>query len=383
MKDWQHGWELEYLKDIEKFYEPHNKFSLSPFGRFKKNDMAAALHEGKLHLLPGAAYVAEQSKMPSKITMFGKTVIGEKQKGDFTISKLCGDRFVLAKEIGQDSIYGSNDCWLITYGGNKEIRELAESCGFEYVGHKVTSFAEIIAVYFRDDMMYFSHRKHPTIKPAELVGMAKIADADPNLLQTILSKLLTLDPKFTNHYSNYNTMNAWSALSLRGYSADPGFITKPAEMNDKWLAEHKDETFFLQDTPLFEQFPEVRQLLSFLDGECHRIRFMRLAPGGGELQRHTDQVDPDAGNSLGAVARLHFPLVTNPNVLFSTWNENDEEKKYHFGFGEVWVIDTRKPHSAINGGNKDRIHLVVDTIVTPKLEKMICDGISTPYNPET
>lgn len=69
--------------------------------------------------------------------------------------------------------------------------------------------------------------------------------------------------------------------------------------------------FELQDTPLYEHFPEVRELLSFLDGEVHRVRFMRLAPGGGELTRHTDQVDPDAGNSLGALARLHFPLKTN------------------------------------------------------------------------
>lgn len=376
MKDWQHGIELDKLKVYEAFYEPHNRYALSVFGQFKKNDIAAALHNGKMKIVEDAAYVVEQSKVPSKITMFGKTVIGEKQKGDFTISKLCGDRLTLARELDQEGLYGSNDCWLITYGGNKAIREVAEFCGFEYVGYKVTSFAEILVVYFRDDFMNFSHRKHPVVKPAELVGMAKVADADKTLLGTILTKLQSLDPKFTNHYSNYNTMNAWSALSLRGYSADPGFITKPAEMNQKWLDQHKGDNFFLQDTSLYDQFPEVRQLLSFLDGECHRVRFMQLAPGGGELQRHTDQVDPDAGNSLGALARLHFPLVTNPKVIFTTWNESDEEEHYHYGFGECWIIDTRKPHKAVNGGQENRIHLVVDVTVTPKLEKMICEGES-------
>jgi hypothetical protein len=103
---------------------------------------------------------------------------------------------------------------------------------------------------------------------------------------------------------------------------------------------------------------------------------MRLAPGGGELTRHTDQVDPDAGNSLGALARLHFPLKTNKDVLFSTWNGDDQEERYHFGFGECWVIDTRKPHMAINGGSEERIHLVVDVIVTPKIEQMIAEGLS-------
>lgn len=380
MKDWQHGFDLDALKAVETFYEPHNKHALSVFGKFKKNDIAVALYEGKLKLIETpkieAAYVVEQSKVTSKITMFGKTVIGEKRKGDFTLSKLCGDRLTLAKELDEEGLYGTNDCWLITYGGNTAVRELAEFCGFRYVGYKVTSFAEILVVYFRDDFMNFHHRKHPQVNPADLVGMAKIATSDPSLLLTTLAKLQSLDPTFTNHYSNYNQKKAWSALSLRGYSADPGFITKPAEMNDKWLAEHKDETFFLQDTPLYAQFPEVRQLLSFLDGEVHRVRFMQLAPGGGELQRHTDQVDPDAGNSLGALARLHFPLVTNDKVIFSTWNKDDKEEHYHYGFGECWVIDTRKPHKAVNGGSENRIHLVVDTVVTPKLERMICESES-------
>jgi hypothetical protein len=382
MKAWQQGFDLDELKKLEAFYAPHNKHALSVFGKFKKNDIAAHLHTETFQQINDvdgnilAAFVIEQSKVPSKITMFGKTVIGVKQKGDFTLSRLVGDRLTLAKELDQEGPYGSNDCWLITYAGNAPIRELAEFCGFEYVGYKVTSFAEVLAVYFRDDFMNFSHRKHPKVNPADLVGMAKISPADPTLLTSILSTLQHLDPKFTNHYSNYNTMNAWSALSLRGYSADPAFITKPAEMNNKWLEKHKDETFFLQDTPLYDLFPQVRQLLSFLDGEMHRVRFMQLAPGGGELLRHTDQVDPDAGNSLGALARLHFPLVTNEKVIFSTWNSNDEEEHYHYGFGECWVIDTRKPHKAVNGGTENRIHLVVDTVVTPKLERMICESQS-------
>mgnify|MGYP003306674190 CR=1 FL=1 len=56
--------------------------------------------------------------------------------------------------------------------------------------------------------------------------------------------------EFTNHYSNYNKEKAWSAISLRGYSPDWRFITKPVEMNKKWQEEHKDEKFELQDTEL-------------------------------------------------------------------------------------------------------------------------------------
>jgi hypothetical protein len=377
MQPWQHGFELSDLKQLESFYAPHNQYALSVFGKFKKNDIAAHLHEQTLKLFnetgsgPAAAMVVEQSKVPSKITMFGKTVIGHKMKGDITVSRLVGDPGIL-----KDSLHTlTEDCWLITYAGNSPIRQLAVQSGFDYVGHKITSFSEIYAVYFRNGYSSTKPREHPTVNPAELVSMAKICDVDTEVIEAILNKLQLLAPTFTNHYSNYNTMNAWSAIALRGYLPDPGFITKPQEMSDKWMREQKEQDFFMQDTNLYAQFPEVRELLSFLDGDIHRVRFMRLAPGGGELQRHTDQVDRDAGNSLGQLARLHFPLKTNSKVLFSTWNAQDEKEDYHYGFGECWVIDTRKPHMAVNGGTEERIHLVVDTIVTPKLERMICDSM--------
>lgn len=382
MKTWQHGFELNDLKQLEAFYEPHNKYAISTFGKFKKNDIAAHLHKGTLRLLnengetPGAAFVVEQSKVTSKITMHGQTFIGEKQKGDVTFSRLVGDPLTLLDTLDPDAEYGNKNCWLVTYAGNKEIRRIAERSRFDYVGQKVTSYAEVMAVYFRNDPMNFGMRQHPIVNPADLVAMAKIGEWDVSKAMFILDDMLALCKGWTNHYSNYNQKNAWSAIALRGYLPDHSFITKPAEMNDKWLEEHKHEKFELQDTDVYKYFDEVRQLLSFLDGEVHRVRFMRLAPGGGELLRHTDQVDPDAGNSLGALARLHFPLKTNDKVIFSTWNNNDERENYHYGFGECWVIDTRKPHMAVNGGDRERIHLVVDTIVTPKLERMIVEGKS-------
>jgi hypothetical protein len=381
MKDWQRGYDLEELKTLEAFYAPYNKFALSPFAKFKKNDIAVKLDEKSFNQINDrdgnvkAVWVREKAKVGSKIMMHGKTLIGEKLKGDITYSRLCGDPDTLETGMIGDG-YTMSNCWFLVPGGDRVICDLAERLKFRKVGYKVTSFAEIMGVYFRDSDLSFVFRDHPIVAKADLVGMAKVAEVDTALIGTIMTKLQLLAPTYTNHYSNYNTKNAWSALALRGYSADPAFITKPAEMNDAWHEKHKDEHFELQDTPLFAQFPEVRTLLNFLDGVWHRVRFMRLAPSGGELTRHTDQVDPDAGNADGAVARFHFPLKTNKDVLFKTWNGNDQEERYHFGFGECWVIDTRKPHMAVNGGTEERIHLVVDVVVTPKIEKLIAEGLS-------
>ena len=385
MKEWQCGYELEYLRKLEAFYAPHNKFAISPFAEFKKNNIAEHLRKKTLHFVTTpdnhpvydifAAYVAEEAKVMAKITMFGNTIIGEKFKGDITLSRLVGNPHSLLEVLHPNGKFGDKNCWLVTFAGNKEVCALARLSGFNYVGYKVTSFSEVMAVFFRDNPLSFQPRQHPKVNPAELVGMKKLCDVPQEMVAlypTILDKLKKFE--FANHYSNYNKKKAWSAISLRGYHYDPRFIEKPSEMNNAWHAEHKGEWFELQDTEVYTHFPEVRQLLSFLDGDIHRVRFMKLTPGGGELLRHTDQVDPDAGNSIGALARLHFPIQTNKDVLFTTWNERDEPVQYHYGFGECWIIDTRKPHMAKNGGIEERIHLVVDTIVTPKLEKLICEN---------
>ena len=48
MKDWQKGYELDYLKGIESKFNDYNSIVLSPFAQMKKNKVAQLLHENKL-----------------------------------------------------------------------------------------------------------------------------------------------------------------------------------------------------------------------------------------------------------------------------------------------------------------------------------------------
>jgi hypothetical protein len=82
MKPWQHGYELDYLKGLEKQYEDYNKYTLSPFAKFKKNNIAESLHKGTLVKLTEEAMLEiAESKAASNITMHGETIIAKKQKG--------------------------------------------------------------------------------------------------------------------------------------------------------------------------------------------------------------------------------------------------------------------------------------------------------------
>ena len=291
MKPWQHGYELKYLIFLAEKYKEYNSYTLSPFAQVKKNNIAEGLFKGTLTILDDAMLEVVESKSASNITMHGDTVIAKKQKGDMTVGKLVGNLDTIKKCLEYPTdMHGlaPRDVWLYVWAENKEHCKLAEDSGFCFVGPKITTYGEIYAIYYRGEQ-----RQFPTVDKAEYASIKKIGSVNDVLIEKIYNKLQSL-PAFTNHYSNYNKDKSWGALSLRGYTNDPSFITKPIEMSDDWKEKHKDIDFKLQDTPLFAEFPEVRQLLSEFGDKIHRVRFMRLKPGGGELERHTDQVDPDS-----------------------------------------------------------------------------------------
>ena len=374
MKEWQHGLDIDYLKKIEAFYEGYNAFADSPFAKYKKNNIAQDLHEQNMIMMINGdaiegAHVEKTSKSKSNITMYGNLVIGTKVAGDITITKLHGSEKYIESTL---DTYENQNAWLYAWAEDTDFRKMILKFDYEYVGSKITTFAEIYDIYFSRKLS--DTRIHPTIDETESLTLKQVGNVSLQAIESIRNKLEQMDLKYQNHYSNYNKKNSWAALSLRGYSSDILRIEKPSEMSDKWKKEHENEELHLQDTYLREQFPEVNELLNWVDGDIHRIRFMRLSPGGGELTRHTDQVDSDAGGNLGQLARLHFPIKTNDQVIFNSWGLKGKNVCANMKVGEFWYLDTRKPHTAINNGTEERIHLVVDVIVTPKLKEMLLDG---------
>jgi len=71
---------------------------------------------------------------------------------------------------------------------------------------------------------------------------------------------------------------------------------------------------------------------------------------GGTIPEHTD-----AGFSLLHCHRVHLPIITNDDVIFSV---GDEDINMHVG--ELWEINNGTPHAVENRSTEDRIHLIVD-----------------------
>lgn len=92
----------------------------------------------------------------------------------------------------------------------------------------------------------------------------------------------------------------------------------------------------------------LKTVLKVLPG-ADRIRLAKLKAGG------VIPVHIDGASYFAKQHRLHIPLTTNPDVVFSVGGVFK-----HMSVGEIWEINNTIHHGVHNLGNCDRIHLVVD-----------------------
>ena len=62
------------------------------------------------------------------------------------------------------------------------------------------------------------------------------------------------------------------------------------------------------------------------------------------------------------MVRLHVPLITNEQVRFTGWDLDGRLRAGVMQVGGCFYLDTRKPHTAFNGGESVRLHFVADVI---------------------
>lgn len=372
MKSWQNGYELDELKRIAEIWKPHRDGCITPFGDMRQRMIAGLLVNDQLVLDEGCSYVKKVSKSDQAIKIYSTrsdSVLAYKSKGDVEILyPIIDDPKAFRRHLR------GIECnkWVICL---EQFASEMLQYGFERVGSKYTSFGDCFAILYMGGMSsedLFGLISGPNIlykDPLERIGTFQLKGYSFDV-SALAKKVEDFD--FVDHYSNYND-GGWSALSLRGYSSDPLFITKPEEMNDKWKKENEGKEFYLQDTSVYDTyFPEVREMVSALpSAEIHRVRIMRLS-AGKVIGQHTDLVDPDVGVGLDQVPRFHIPIITK-DCHFDVWDM--EGKKTHMmGAGELWYLDTRKPHQVRNNG-EDRYHLVFDLKVDEDLRSIMSDSL--------
>lgn len=370
---WAKGRPLDELKAVAQLFQEHDEgLTLGAFSKVKENTVASWSESGQLLLLvdeddrPCAAAAIAECSGRRRISDFGGRLLGQQAPGHHRVARFAarpGFEQALADAL-LDRAQGA-PLWLDAWQEHPRDRAILGLLGAAWRGTKIRASSELIGVWLVGESI---EPAEPTFWDGLGLALSSI-EFDPFPL---LDQIDALGPAWADHYSSYNEGHSWSALALRGYGGRPGFIEKPAEMSKAWKAEHPDElTWELADTGLRSDLPAAEELISLVPGEHHRVRLMRLAPGGGELTRHADITDPDAGISEGALARIHLPLRTNEGVRFQSWLPDGSRCGLHMPAGRACYLDTRKPHTAINGGESERIHLVIDAVVTTDLLQLL------------
>jgi hypothetical protein len=160
--------------------------------------------------------------------------------------------------------------------------------------------------------------------------------------QTLLKKDLNycLNENWKEHYNNEDYKGSWSIIGLRTISGSAQDI----------LAFNTDGTY--KNSDLLNHCDYFKEVLDFFQCEKESVRIMNLK-SKSEIKEHVDyQLSYASG-----VCRLHIPIQTNSLVKFIVNNQHIPMKE-----GECWYANFELPHSVVNDGSEDRIHLVIDCI---------------------
>lgn len=383
--EWQKGFPLEQLKALAApFKERHRPLVFGAFGLTKERDIADAMEHKRAMWTgspPQAVAITYEAKRQSDQQDFAQRA--------FVIpagSAIVKNFAALTTEAGTKVLVALRDrtasraLFVEIFEEDTIAKACVEALGFAYMVTKISAGSEIKGVYTNGPAVVGA-------LPTEDETTLEVLDPDfvaDHEIAAIQAELAAATERFAQHYSDYNKRKSWTAFALRGYSDDPSFIIKPAEMSKSWKEEHpqemKEEVRWNSAKDLF---PATMKVVGRLGQHLKfdRVRFMRLRAKDGELSRHADITDREAGTADGFISRLHIPIRTSDAVTFRGWTARGEKLERTLPQGALCYLDQRKPHAVTNKDpSLDRLHLVLDCFADAELRRLIATKAPRPLS---
>jgi quercetin dioxygenase-like cupin family protein len=158
---------------------------------------------------------------------------------------------------------------------------------------------------------------------------------------------LAVRSPWIEHFNKRAYENEWSCIPLRSVEGRLDHIL-PIDGGD------------FRDTEILQECLYFQEVIDQFKCEKTSIRLMSLA-AGGIIKEHRDE-----GTSLeDGITRLHIPIQTSPEVLFSI-----DRELVHFSAGDTWYLNASCLHGVRNNGQQARVHLMLDCISNDWLEQV-------------
>lgn len=175
--------------------------------------------------------------------------------------------------------------------------------------------------------------------------VARLGELDQVVLERVRHEALTALVPWVAEYGPYQSGGWWTASLLN----ETGDAVDVAIRDCDPIP-----------TELLRRMPATQRFLAALDLPYMWVRLAKLAPNSF-LWEHRDYADLRATPRQ----RLHVPLVTNPSAALVTGGT-----RIHLRSGHMWRLFPTYAHGACNMLGPDRLHLIIDTYVGPRLDDL-------------
>jgi hypothetical protein len=153
----------------------------------------------------------------------------------------------------------------------------------------------------------------------------------------------------------------WRALPLRSPDGSPSRTDPGGPARHEYAY-----------TPWVDHAPYLGELLRGIPAPLRTARLLALGPGAASKVHWENKIGLPFGN-----VRLHVPIVTNPKAVLTI-----DGSEYHWEPGSLWFGDFYRDHKVENNGTETRIHMLVDSLLTPELYEWFPAEFRESVNPD-
>jgi hypothetical protein len=402
--DWARGYKLEDVRRITTLFNHHDEGLLhGPFDRYRDRDAANDLHNGWLKLdrrdaegVPVWACVVRELDRKQPVRDFTGARV------TLSPGTLYCTRMAFADENAGGSILAqlqnhtgpiAVECWQEHPGERALVTRLRaiDATGQSGGGRAVGDGMRLAAVKIKESSairgLWVSHdipdppwasqagERYSPYSKQELLGLAELpVELPQNAILALRSHQTVCDESaYAAHHLSYATDDTSTALALRGFCDELERVEKPSAMDRRWKSQHE---------PDLDREPRDTQLWAVLGAAVekilvapavHRVRADR--PDAPRARRRTGPAHrhyrPRRRSVQGQSHPCPHPADLQRALRVPVLGLDGSRSTLVMKVGSAYYLDTRKPHAVVNGGNSERIHLVVDCIANAKTVEML------------
>lgn len=153
---------------------------------------------------------------------------------------------------------------------------------------------------------------------------------------------LITDAEWRPHFNSQTYSGVWRVAALRSKG---GMLER--------VEAHPSTSDEFADTPILARCPELARVVHGFRCPTTAARLLSLSPGAVVREHRDHGLRLEDGE-----ARLHIPVRTSREVEFVL-----DGALLPMAPGECWYINADLPHSVVNRGSTERVHLVIDCLV--------------------